>query len=527
MNSLAIFLPLVILLSLGYRFYGTRICRLFDIDDRNPTPAHTKNDGLDYVPAKNWFVLFGHHFSSIAGAGPIVGPILAVSLWGWGPAVIWIAAGSIFMGAVHDLSSLMVSVREGGSSIAEVSRGVISERARFLFLIFVWIALVIVITVFASICADTFIAEPRIVVTSLGIIPLALIVGLLIYRFQVSFLASTLFGIIGIGALILLGQRFPLALRPENARNIWMAVLFIYAFFASVIPVNILLQPRDYLCSFLLFTGLFFGSIGIIVTRPTMVAPAFISFESSQGPAFPMLFVIIACGALSGFHSIVASGTTSKQLPRESAAKKVAFGGMLLEGVLAAIAVITVGITVSKQAPVEVFSQGFGQITAPFLGRYGSFLAALILNAFILTTLDTATRINRYITEELLPLKNHLLSTVLVLSVSGYLAFSGGWKTLWKMFGISNQLVGALALIVVSVWLMSKKKNCLFAIIPAIFMLTVTLSALVLSLIKFIDTGSTGLAVVSLLLLVLGLFLTIEGLRALIRKRRPKIEVLL
>ncbi|MBN2120034.1 MAG: carbon starvation protein A [Candidatus Omnitrophica bacterium] len=520
MNSAFLLLIVLAALFLGYKIYGSVIFRLFGLNDARPTPAHAKNDGFDYVPAKNWFILFGHHFSSIAGAGPIVGPILAVSLWGWVPSVIWIVFGSIFIGAVHDFSALIVSVRSGGRSIADVSRETVSKRARVLFLIFVWIALALVITVFASICADTFVAEPKIATSSLGLIPLALIVGFLIYRARLPLFPATIIGITGIILLIFLGERVHFTLGIDNSKNLWMIILFVYAFFASIIPVNILLQPRDYISSFLLFAGLILGSAGILITRPPMVGPAFVSFKSSQGNLVPMLFVTVACGAISGFHSLVASGTTSKQLPNESAAKKVGFGGMLLEGFLATIALITVSVAFSKAGPVTVFSQGFGQITRPLLGNYGAFLATLILNAFILTTLDTATRINRYITEELLGLKNYFLSTLLVVLFSAYLAFSGGWKILWQMFGISNQLVAALALIVLTVWLMNKGKNFFYLLIPAVFMLFVTLSALFLKLSGFIADKNAGLIVVTLCLLLLGIFVAVEGALAIGRKKK-------
>ena len=357
--------------------------------------------------------------------------------------------------------------------------------------------------------------------------PLAMFIGFLLYKLKKSLFLCTCLGILGIIILIFLGSKFPVTLRVSNPKNIWMGILFIYAFLASIIPVNILLQPRDYLSSFLLFVALILGSLGIFIVHPVIKAPAFISFDSSQGLVFPMLCVIVACGAISGFHSLVASGTTSKQLPYESAAKKVGYGGMLLEGVLASIALVTVGIAFSKDNPINIFSQGFGQITSVFLGSYGPFLAAVILNAFILTTLDTATRINRYITEEIIHIKNRFISTILVLSFSGYLAFSGGWRTLWKMFGISNQLVAALALITITLWLLNKKQKFLFVLIPAIFMLAVTLTALAASLIKFLAEKNLGLIIISSLLFILGVFVTIEGFFSIkkLRKAVNKVSV--
>ncbi|MCM8770661.1 MAG: carbon starvation protein A, partial [Candidatus Omnitrophica bacterium] len=251
MNSLLVILIAGVLFYWGYRFYAQKVAQLWHIDPKKSTPAYSKFDSVDFIPAKNWLVLFGHHFSSIAGAGPIVGPVIACVLWGWLPALLWIVLGSVFLGGVHDFGALITSVKEGGSSIADISERAISKRTKILFSLFVWLALILVIAVFAYLCADTFIKVPEIVIPSLGLIPLAMIIGLLLYNIKTNFALTTVFGLVLLVGLISLGKIFPITL-GRHALNIWIAVLFIYSYFASVLPVNILLQPRDYLSSFLL-----------------------------------------------------------------------------------------------------------------------------------------------------------------------------------------------------------------------------------------------------------------------------------
>lgn len=530
MNSVVLLCFGIAFLVFGYHFYSRKIAALFEINPQRTTPAIEKYDAVDYVPAKNWFVLFGHHFSSISGAGPIIGPVIGCLFWGWMPSFIWIVVGSIFIGGVHDFVSLIISVREGGSSIADVSSSVVSRKAKLLFCIFVWLALILVVAVFVDLCARTFVAEPKIIVPSLGLIPIALLFGFLVYIKKRSFFSTTALGLIGLVLLIIIGQRFDFSFL-QGSLLIWTVLLLIYAFIASVIPVNILLQPRDYLCSFLMIFGIACGLIGIFVSRPTVHLPAYIAWNTGSGFLWPMLFVTIACGSISGFHSVVASGTTSKQLPNERYARRIGYGGMLLEGVLALIAILAVvsGISGNRSeiislfkssGPVSVFGRGFGGLTGSLLGSFGVPFAILMLNAFILTTLDTATRICRYITEELTGIKNRILSSLIVVIFSGFLALSGAWNKIWPVFGASNQLVASLALFVASCWLLSKKKTTIYTLLGAIFMFLTTVAALILQMLNFLKEGNLILTIVSLSLMLLSIVMLIEVVKVFGKNRK-------
>jgi len=525
MSNLLVLIIAILAFFLAYRFYASFISKVVGINDKNITPAHKKYDGLDYIPARNWLVLFGHHFSSIAGAGPIVGPILVCIWWGWVPAILWAILGSIFIGGVHDFLSLAISSKEEGNSIGKISETFISKSAGIIFLIFVWFALLLVVAVFALVCAKTFIEEPRIILPSLGIIPVALLIGVLLYRFNLPLSLTTVIGLSLLALFIFLGQNYYFNL----SKNTWIVILFIYAFFASITPVNILLQPRDYLSSFLLWFGLLTMSIGVITSPQQITYPALKSFVSPKGGwLFPMMFITMACGAISGFHSLVASGTTSKQLPQESDAKKIGYLGMLSEGLLAILVVLCViaGASVLKVNPqklssgsaIKIFSQGYNFLTNNFLKGQGGFLAIIILNAFILTTLDTATRITRYVTQELFRIKNKIGSTFVVLLTAFLLILSGSWEKLWQLFGASNQLLASLTLFVVSAWLLTKKRKYLFAFIPGVFMLLISFSALILKAGKFLkeDSKNYFLFTITLILIILGIFMFIE----VIKKRK-------
>ncbi|MBL7092174.1 MAG: carbon starvation protein A [Candidatus Omnitrophica bacterium] len=550
MNSLVIALGAVVLFWLGYRFYSRAFEKVWDIDASRQTPAVTHNDGVDYVPAKHWTILFGHHFASIAGAAPVIGPIIALSLWGWFPALVWIVLGTILFGGIHDFSSLMVSLRSGGTSIADVAKTVISRRAKIVFSVFIWLTLILVIAVFVHFCADTFVAEKRIVVPTFGLIPLAMLIGFMLYDLKFNQISTTILGLVMLAGLIILGNFVPVELVRLTFKigeftlrlgplQIWSIALLIYAFFASITPVQILLQPRDYLCAFLLFGGVIIGFVGIIVTRPQMQLPAFVGWRSSQGYLWPMLFVTVACGAISGFHSLVASGTTSKQLSTEKDARKVGYGAMIMEGAVALLALLIVGSAIANLGalqrilekgggPIAAFGQAFASVTKPFLGKWGGLAAITILNAFILTTLDTATRIGRYLTQELLGIKNRYISTLLVIIFGGALALSGKWSTIWPMFGTANQLVAALALIVVTSWLLSRGKSIKFTLLPCLIMLVTTVGALIYQIIRFIKTGELFLVFIALALLGLAFYMLLEVdiilFRALKEKREQRIK---
>jgi carbon starvation protein len=524
MNSLVIVFVAVVLFGWGFSCYARKLEQLWQIDPKRQTPAFSKYDNMDYIPAKNWLVLFGHHFASIAGAGPIIGPVIAVMLWGWLPALLWVVLGTVFIGGVHDFGSLITSVREGGSSVADIAQHVISRRAKIIFSLFVWLALILVIAVFAYLCADTFVKEPKIALPSLGLIPVAMVIGYLLYHARVNSVLATLLGLACLCGLIFWGNVFFV---HANIK-IWLLVLFIYCYFASVLPVNILLQPRDYLSSFLLFFGVGVGYLGLLLSHPVITMPSYHKSSASEGYLWPALFVTVACGAVSGFHALISSGTSSKQIANERHIKRVGYGGMVTEGLVAVLAIIAVAVMFGERTnfsaflkssgPIGVFGKGYGLITKGILGNYGPFIAVTILNAFILTTLDTATRISRYLTEELFRIKNRHLSTSLIIIMSAALAFSGKWQKIWPVFGASNQLVAALALFVLSCWLLSKKKRARITLWPAIFMLVTTVAALVYQAFKYFSDKDTILFIVTVLLIVLAGFMVYEVLCVFRRK---------
>lgn len=500
MSARWIVLGAVGLLAAGYVLYGRFVALRLGVDPTRPTPAHTRYDGVDYVPARHWLVLFGHHFSSICAAGPIVGPALAVAYWGALPSLAWILAGGILMGAVADFSSLVVSVRHGGVSIAEVAARVVGRRARTLFALFVLISLVLVLAVFSVLTAGTFVSAPEIVIPSWGILPVAVWTGLLLYRRgEVSrqrLVVVTVIGLAVLAALMEMGRHLPLRLAgagpvPEEA--IWVAILLLYCTVASIAPVQYVLQPRDYLSSYVLFATIGLGVAGAVWTNPALTAEPYHAFRPSDwplaGPLWPMMFVTIACGAISGFHSVVSSGTTCKQLASEAHACRIGYGAMLVESLVAVVVVVAVGAGLaaarhaellrSPGGAIQAFGEGYGAITAWLFGGYGAAFAIMALNFFILTTLDTATRLARYLVEEVTGWRSRLGSTLLVVGATAALAFTGHWRAIWPAFGASNQLVGALALLVTSCWLLQRGRGTLPTAIPSVLMMVTTIAAFV------------------------------------------------
>ncbi|MEO0181470.1 MAG: carbon starvation protein A [candidate division WOR-3 bacterium] len=466
----------VLILITGYFTYGRLAGRIFGVSSDNPTPAFSRRDGVDYVPAKGWLVLFGHHFSSIAGAGPIVGPIIAIMTWGWAPAIAWVILGTIFAGGVHDFGSLMVSLRREGTSISDASEAMISRWAKIMFSLFVLLALLLVVAVFAVLAAESMVTVKGVIPPAVGLIPVAVLVGFLLYRTKTPSWLGTLIGLACLFGLLLLGAAWRFPTGPVWA---WTAGLLVYAYIASVTPVQYLLQPRDYLSAFLLFAGLIMGYLGVFLSRPEIAAPAFTGFLPKGSPLWPMLFVTVACGAISGFHSLIASGTTSKQLASEAHAQRIGYGAMVAEGLLSVMVIVMVGAIGSGLSgnPINIFGRAY-DLSLPFLGGYGGIFGVIILNAFILTTLDTATRIGRYIFSELTGIRNRWIATAIVIAPSAALAFTGSWKVIWPLFGSANQLTAALALLVITSWLLSRKKPCYITLIPAIFMLITTIGAL-------------------------------------------------
>jgi carbon starvation protein len=537
MNSIILAIFAILIFLFGYRLYGRVISKLFDVDPSNKTPAHSNFDGRDYVPAKHWLILFGHHFASIAGAGPILGPVIAIAIWGWGPAVLWIFLGSIFLGGVHDFSSLMISIREKGKSIATVAETTLSRRAKIIFSIFLWLTLVLVIAVFAASAAQTLSTTPQVAIPTFGLIIVALIVGVLTYKLNLNLIISTVIGIVLLFGLIVLGYNLPI----NASFHFWLFCLLGYAFVASVLPVNILLQPRDYVASFVLFFGLIFGYLGLFIVRPQIHAPIYIQWHGAQGGLWPMMFVVIACGAISGFHSLVASGTTAKQLASEKDARKIGYGAMLAEGLLAILAILAVSAGLYwKGGPpglvypelmkggnwIATFGTGYGEIVKPLFGALGMLIGITMLKTFIMTTLDSATRITRYISEELFGetfgiriFRNCYFNTVIIIAFALWLAL-GSWQSIWPVFGAANQLVAALALFVVTAWLLSRSKPIGYAVYPALFMLITTVGALLYELFQFLGQGKFGLATVALVLLLLAAFMLVEVIQVVRHQRR-------
>lgn len=554
MSALILGVFILLWLFLGYKIYGSHIeKKVINPDDSSPTPAYALYDGVDYHPAKS-SLLFGHHFSSIAGAGPIIGPLLGVLYFGWLGAILWIILGSVFIGAVHDYTSLMTSVRNKGRSIPDVSEIVLGKRAKVIFSVFVWLALVLVISVFGIVTSQTFISKPQIVVPTFGLIFLAVIFGWLVYRKSLNVFFGTLIAIATLGFLIYLGELFPVNL-PSTIVGIpshifWFLILMFYCLFASNLPVWVLLQPRDYLSMWILFIGLILGYIGLIFFHPVMNAPPFVSFFSREGSLWPMLFVLIACGAISGFHSLIAGGTTAKQLPKESKGKLIGFGGMLTEGALAGLVVLIASSGLiwdtsgaknefgfqylmrsveqgGGGGPIVAFSTGFGKFLSSIPSiplTFGIFFGTIMLNAFVLTTLDTSTRLGRYIFGELIGGKKSLLSnkwfvTLITISFASILALTESYKAIWPIFGASNQLVAGLALLTVSGYLIGVKKPSKYTLYPSIFMLLTTISALLYQGYNFLKKGSFLLGVISFILVILALTIVYDA-RKIFSKRK-------
>ncbi|MEE8604157.1 MAG: carbon starvation protein A [Candidatus Aminicenantaceae bacterium] len=541
MNILIIVFVLILWLFLGYKVYGSFIeKKVLQIDKTRPTPAQEMNDGIDYSPAKKP-ILFGHHFSSIAGAGPIIGPLLGVLYFGWLGALLWVALGSVFLGAVHDYTALMTSVQNKGTSLADISEKTLGVRTKIIFSLFLWFALALVIAVFAVVASRTLVSQPEIVIPTFGLIFLAMIFGWLIYKKGIPTPVATLIAVAVLFLLIYLGELMPVELPAKvlgmSNQNFWFFVLIIYSLFASSLPVWFLLQPRDYISTWILFLGLGLGYLGLIVFQPSIQAPAFVSFSSKGGPLWPMLFVIIACGAISGFHSIVAGGTTSKQLPDEVSGKLIGFGGMITEAALAGLVIfIAAGVLTWDPSgaenqfgfqylmttvgdPIKAFATGYGRIISslPVITlAIGSFFGMVMLNAFVLTTLDTGTRLGRLIFTELFgkkaPIfKNRWAASSIILLFAGLMGATEGYKAIWPVFGASNQLVAALALIVVSSYLVAIKRPKKYTLYPAYFMLLTTLAALFYQGTKFFKNGSFLLAGVSVLLIGLAFIIVYDA----------------
>lgn len=505
-----------------YFLYGKKLDRIVNCCDENETPAKTHYDGVDYVPAKR-SVLFGHHFASIAGAAPIIGPVLAMA-WGWLPAILWVWLGNIFMGAVHDYLALMASVRYKGKSIQFVAADLITKRTGKTFYWLVFFLLILVIAAFGAVITGMFIHDPSVASSYLFIILSALALGVMMYRLKWKLWISTLIGIALLALSMFLGIKIPINL----GWNSWIIILFFYIIIASSIPVNVLLQPRDYLNSWLLYVGLIIGGVAALFSLHDLNMPAFTSFAPiiSHGkptPLWPAIVLIIACGSLSGFHSLVGSGTTSKQLEKESDALPISYGGMLTEGFLSSMVIVAIagfGYGLLQKAGADLtFANWATNYTPAMMEHYPKaamfthsyaemvhstflkfipykliiILAGMWVASFALTTLDTTNRLARYtISEILTPLKNKTtgiynfltnkwIASTIPAALGMWLAWSKNFTLLWPSFSTANQLIASIALLTGVIWLKKKIKteNIKIALIPALFLWTTVTAAII------------------------------------------------
>lgn len=556
---------------LGYRFYSKFIGdQIFGINDKQVSmPSKNFNDGIDYVPTKK-HILFGHHFTSIAGAAPIIGPCVA-AFWGWLPALIWILIGTVFMGAVHDFGALVTSVKEKGKSIADIASSTISKRARLMFLVFIIFLVWLVLAVFAMAIADLFVGIPSSVIPINIEIIIAIIMGYLLYKKKIDSLIPSLIALSILYFFIWIGTLYPIdftsSMNTQDAKNMWILILFIYSAIASLLPVWTLLQPRDYINSHQLFVGLSLLFLGIFVAQPIVDAPAIRSFSDPSTPSlFPLLFVTIACGAISGFHGLVSSGTSSKQLEKLPDSRMIGYGGMIGEGTLALASTIAAVAGISLVGEAHLPSVGAvsdlnwsvyydswahassNKATAFVLGggalleslgipvKMANTIMAVLVISFAATTLDTATRIQRFILNEfglvtkVKFLSNRYFATVIAIVPAIMLAFwnlsepgtgtvrQAGW-VLWPIFGASNQMLGALTLMVLTLYYWQKKKPILSLLLPMLFILVLTFSALIVNAIKFSGENSL-LFILTLLLIILILWMVYEGINKVLEIRR-------
>lgn len=516
MSAIVLILLAIAIFVGAYLTYGKYLAKTWGIDPSKTTPAHSMEDGVDYVAAKAP-VLMGHHFSSIAGAGPINGPIQA-AFFGWVPCFLWIVIGGIFFGAVQDFGSIFVSIRHEGKSLGEVIEDTMGRKCRVLFTVFAWLVLLLVVAAFADIVANSFTgseANGSVATSSLLFIPLAIAFGFFVYRKNVPMAIASVIGVIGLALCVALGIMFPIVGIPKMG---WLAIVFVYIIIASVAPVWILLQPRDYLSSFLLYFMMIAAVVGIIGANPSIQTPAFVGFEVNGNFIFPTLFITIACGAISGFHSLIGSGTTSKQLDNEKDALMIGYGSMLIECVLAVISLIAIGTLsadgsqafVKEAMGLEAISPTviFGKAISSFFATMGFgevavnvtyTIICLAVSCFCLTSLDTATRLGRFMFQELFAtnkngekniLSNMYVATIITV-IGAFVLCLAGYTKVWPLFGACNQLVAVPAFLAIATYLKKIGKNNKMLYIPIVFMSIATLTSLVLTFKKNL-TGILG-----------------------------------
>lgn len=560
MSAILLILLAIVIFVAAYLTYGRYLAKQWGIDPKNTTPAHEMEDGVDYCPAKTP-VLLGHHFSSIAGAGPVNGPIQA-AFFGWVPVFLWIVVGGIFFGAVQDFGSIFVSIRHKGKSLGEVIEENIGHKCKVLFTVFAWLVLLLVIAAFADIVASSFAcaegvtgifpgavegtANGSVAMASILFIPLAIGFGFIVYRKNAPMAVASVVGILLLAACVGIGLACPINL----SKNFWLGFVFVYIMIASVTPVWILLQPRDYLSSFLLYFMIIAAVVGIVVSNPAITTPAFVGFKVGSSYLFPTLFITVACGAVSGFHSLIGSGTTSKQLDNEKDALAIGYGSMLIECVLAVISLIAIGV-LSADGKIP---EGMASPTVVFASAISGFFAkigfgssavsatytiiALAVSAFCLTSLDTGTRLGRFMFQELFAgrdgekniLSNMYVATVIT-AICGFVLCLAGYQNVWPLFGACNQLVAVPAFLAIAVYLGRKGRNNRMLYFPMIFMLCATISSLILSFKNNVVAlaGGTGTiikegiqCVIIVPVIILAIIMVIEGGKVLVQLEKDK-----
>ena len=565
MTALLIIIAAIVLLVIGYVTYGSWLAKQWGIDPSKKTPAEELADGVDYVAAPP-IVLMGHHFSSIAGAGPINGPIQA-SVFGWIPVFLWCIIGGIFFGGLQDFGSLFASVRHDGKSVGEIIKDSMGARAQKLFTIFALLVLILVIASFVNVVAGTFFTpeggfsittnptgSQTTAMISVLFIVLAIIYGIVTNRLHVGTVPATIGGVIGIVLIVILGLNFGLAL----GRTAWIVLIGVYITVASLVPVWILLQPRDYLSSFLLYAMMIVALGGIILSAFTHTAtftiPAFVGWKVEIGTLFPTLFITVACGACSGFHSLIATGTSSKQLANEKDAKSIGYGSMLIESALGVVSLIAVGMVFEKYtsgefgSPSAAFAAGiatmFGTETSAVYATIYALLT-LAVSVFALTSLDTGTRLSRFMFSELFLKKDeatykdangarkllaHPLFGTALMVIVGCILGGLSLSQIWGLFGAANQLLAGIALMAVAAWLGNAGKNNKMFYIPMIFMLAATLTSLIITVknkLVMIAGGSAAWGdwfqlIFAAAMAVLAVILVIEGFQTLFLKKKAK-----
>ena len=558
-NSLVLAIIGVAMMLGGYFLYSRFLSKkIYKLNAEFKTPSHEFNDGVDYVPT-NRYVLWGHHFTSVAGAAPIVGPAVAV-IWGWLPAFLWVTLGTIFLAGMHDFGSLWASIRNRGQSMGTLSERYIGARGRNLFLVVIFLLLLMVVAAFAVVIADLLVAQPGAVIPTWGALVVAVLIGQAIYRFKWNLLAVSIVGVTALYALILLGDRYPIEL-PETVLGLspegfWIVLLFLYAGLASVLPVWVLLQPRDYINGIQLFIGLgiLYGSV--LIATPTVVAPAWNENVPADTPSIvPLLFVTIACGAISGFHGIVSSGTTAKQLDRETDSRFVGYFGAVGEGLLAlgAILATTAGFQTLADwesvyesftsGGVPVFVEGGGAIMNTGLGIPESLSATILATMAVLfaaTTMDTGVRLKRYVVQEIGQIAgfklNTIVSTVITVAIALALTFSQGGDgeggmLIWPLFGTTNQLLAALTLSIITIMLMRKGRPYLVVLIPAAFVMVMSAYAAVVQLEGFYRDGEWLLLAIDVVIIVAAAWVLVEAViamgKAVKGEKEPEDDILL